>query len=197
MKWLLLLLGLIQAMTAQATVIQHKLGEDLRLVSIDTDTQLKRAKGFYSLNISHQGKNLGLVKDYDFGSSWRGSLGLLMADDVIDISTARSDIIIGNQSFDLNRYLGMHAQVRFFGVSPFASIAFQYRNEDNDMVFDFISGLKLLRLDESRIQFDKELGIFLETSFPELSSRLKQEAMSDLKQYYLLPVIDFRFNYSF
>lgn len=198
MKGLLLaaILFITSTSPVQAMVHQQEISQDLTLISIETQTLLKRTAGLYSINISYEGTSVGVLKNFHMGASWRASLGLLVADELIDISTGRSNIIIGNRAVDLNQYLGIHAQIKFFEITPFASLAYQYHNRQNTMVFDFMTGLKLLKLDDSEMYFDRELGVIVE-SFPEISRALKQELLKDIQPYYLLPVIDFRFNYSF
>lgn len=197
MKWLIFVMsGGLLTPDAEAKYFQYALNDDFSLVSIESENYLKETAGLYAIDIVHKGSSIGLLKDVKLGSSWRSSFGLLLADEYISVSTARSELSVGNRSFDLNEILSINARVEFFDVIPFVSLAYQYSNDRNNMTFGFVTGLKFLKLDKSQIAFGQVLGIELE-SRPEISGRLKQDVLNGLQQFYVLPVIDIKFSYFF
>lgn len=188
--------GLLLAINAEANYFQLALNDNYSLVSIQTDTRLQDTAGLYAIDISHQGKTIGLVKEIRFGSSWRGSFGLLLADEDISISTARSPVRIFNRLIDLNELFAVKARLEFADLIPYASLAYQYENDSREITVDFVTGLKLLKLDENDIIFEQALGEMVE-QYNDISSRLKEDAFNRLEEYYLQPVFHVKIQFHF
>lgn len=196
MKWLLIaLIGTMQSTNVYAVFFQQVINENYSLVHLQSGLKKTNRSNLYAVEFEYRSNGIGLAKDLQLSDSWRGSLGVIFSDDYVDLSTARTVISVQGRSFDLNQLLSAHARVEFSDIMPFVSLSYHYSYDDR-LVLDVTTSLKFFNVQSVDVHLGNPLGERLQ-GIPQVSAALHQELNERLQDYYVYPVFDVKFNYSF
>lgn len=181
---------------AQSALVEQAINENYSLLSENTYSVHKLSSGPLNLDVRFHQRSIGVAKNYRYGESFRTSLGLLIADDYMRVSSTESTLSFAGRTLDLNQLLGVKANIDFHPVIPYASFAYRYKSPGSNLSFELMTGIKLLKLDKVHISFYQPLGDLIEEN-PESAAQFKQDAFGKLDDYYLLPVFSTKLQYLF
>jgi len=155
MKTLFIMLsGFILALESHAMMFHQPLNDTVNLVAINNNNLTRQHIGVYSIGIKRQSNTLGLTRNIYQGTSWRTSLGLLLADESLQFSTDSAVLKLGNRSINVNDILSIKARLEFADIVPYVNVAYRYQSENRLQLWGFSAGLKLLKLEGNQINFD-------------------------------------------
>ena len=187
MRWFGLLFAVL-TFNVNASFLTQSLSMDLTLVIEESSKTRFNSKDMYRVKLDHHSSAIGLVKNYHYDTNFISSIGLLANDESINFSTILSDIEVAGKQLNLNQIFGIEGKIRFYPITPYVALSYQFKNFDHSLLFNVTTGFKFLTLDDSDITFTKVVGDVLET-YPEYSDRYKKQILSKLDKFYVTPVL--------
>jgi hypothetical protein len=150
----------------------------------------------YNYSTTVRSESIGLIQKFQLSPRISAGLGLWLGGLDIELETEASVVQFDEISVDLNRWLGVRAKINFADIIPFGNIAYLYESRNQQLRFNADVGIKFIKPSNVSLAFNGEWGEIVEQR-NDLISQLQRDALSQLKEYYLEPLLGLDLSYTF
>jgi hypothetical protein len=184
----------VGSVSAKST--QLVLNQNFELVFEQAQSRSLSKSSSYRYSVTSRVESVGLVQYYQLSAHTFVGLGLWLGGLEIELETMPSFFRFEDYEVDLNRWLSARAKIDFADLIPFGNLAYRYQSRDEQLQITANAGLKLLLPSRISIDFEGELSGVVDRQAG-LVSRLEQDTLNQLEDYYLEPVLTVGLNYTF
>lgn len=184
----------VSSVLAKST--QLALNQNFEVVFDQAQSRSLSKNSSYHYAATSRVESVGLIYNFQMSAHTFAGLGLWLGGLEIELETMSTFSQIDDIEVDLNRWLGARAKIDFTDLIPFGSLAYRYQSRDEKLQITANAGLKLLLPSSVSINFDGELSDMVNREVG-LVSRLEQDTLSQLEDFYLEPVLGVGLRYDF
>ena len=181
----------------EAKSAQGNLDDNIVLViTQDRSIKLDR-KGVYNYSTDIRDNSIGLVSNIQLAPTINLGLGLMLGGIEVEFETQQSMVNYRGSDIDIDSLLGLDTKIKFADIIPYANLGYYVEDHKQRLSFSASAGVKLLMISNISVVLDGEFSDLYEQQHRGVVSRLQQDIIQDLKDYYLGPTIQMNLNYVF
>jgi hypothetical protein len=172
------------------------LNNDLELILDRSQARKLSNNTIYNYSAISSSESIGMIQKFRLSPRVSGGLGLWLGGLEIELETMATITQFEQNEVDLNRWLGVRANIDFADIIPYGSITYLYESRDRQFQFNANAGIKLLQPTDVSVTFVGEWGDIVEQQ-SNLVAQLERDTFDKLENYYLEPVLGLGLSYTF